>query len=90
MIGFYNNNVGIYTPQMRTLETYVTKNPSSTAARFLIGFLYLAQGHKAAAQTQLLRVLNAVPQDRITADLLTQAGGHVPESVARHKGEPRA
>jgi hypothetical protein len=87
LIGFYNNNVGIYTSQLRALETYVAKNPSSTAARFLIGFHYFAQGYQAAAQTQLLLVVNAVPQDRITADLLTQAGGRVPESVARRLKE---
>ncbi len=87
LIGFYNNNVGTYTSQLRALEAYVTKNPSLTAARFLVGFHYLAEGHKDAAQTELLPVVNAVPQDRITADLLTQAGGHVPESVARQLKE---
>ena len=87
LIGFYNNNVDVYTTQLRALEAYVTKNPSSAAARFLLGFHYLAEGHKAAAQTELLQVVNAVPQDRITADLLTQAGGRVPENVARQLKE---
>jgi tetratricopeptide (TPR) repeat protein len=89
LIGFYNNSVDAYTSQLRALEAYVAKNPSQDAARFLLGFNYLAEGHKAAAQTQLLRVVNAVPQDRITADLLIQAGGRVPDNVARQlKGNP--
>jgi hypothetical protein len=87
LIGFYNNNGDVYTSQLRALETYVGKNPSMTAARFLLGFHYLADGFKTAAQTELLPVVNAIPQDRITADLLTQAGGHVPESVARKSKE---
>jgi cytochrome c-type biogenesis protein CcmH/NrfG len=90
LIGFYNNKGDVYTSQLRALETYVGKNPSLTAARFLLGFHYLADGFKAAAQTELLPVVNAIPQDRITADLLTQAGGRVPESVAQHvKDNPR-
>jgi tetratricopeptide (TPR) repeat protein len=87
LIGFYNNDVSVYTSQARALEAYVTKNPSLSGARFLLGFHYLAQGFQDAARTELLPVVNAVPQDRITADLLTQAGGHVPESVARQLKE---
>jgi tetratricopeptide (TPR) repeat protein len=87
VMGFYNNNVDAYTTQLRALEAYVVKNPSSAAARFLLGFHYLAEGHKAAAQTEFLQALNAFPQDPITADLLTQAGGHVPDSVERQLKE---
>ena len=88
LIGFYDNKVGTYASQMGSFgQAHLTKNPSSTAARFLLGFHYLAEGHKDAAQTQLLAVVNAVPPDRITADLLVQAGGRVPESVAQRLKE---
>ena len=87
LIGFYNNSVAAYTSQLRDLEAYVRRNPSSAPARFLLGFHYLAEGHKPAAQTELLQAVNAVPHDPITADLLTQAGGRVPESVARQLKE---
>ena len=90
LIGFYNNDASAYTTQLRALESYITKNPSSMAARFLLGFHYLAEGYKNAAQTELLAVVNAVPQDRISADLLVQAGGHVPENVAQKLKENAA
>jgi tetratricopeptide (TPR) repeat protein len=87
IMGFYNNNVELYTVQLRLLEAYVVKNPSLAPARFLLGFHYLAEGHKPAAQKEFLQALNAVPQDPISADLLTQAGGKVPESMARQLKE---
>jgi tetratricopeptide (TPR) repeat protein len=90
LIGFYNNDASAYTSQLRALESYITKNPSSMAARFLLGFHYLAEGYKDAAQKELLAVVNTVPQDRISADLLVQAGGHVPENVAQKLKENAA
>jgi hypothetical protein len=87
LIGFYNNNVDAFAGQIRDLEDFAVKNQKSIPAHFLVGFLYLSEGHKDAAQHQLLLALEAAPQDRIAADLLTQAGGRIPESVARRLRE---
>lgn len=84
LIGFYSD-VGPYTQQLRALEAAAEKNPSSADDKFLLGFLYLTQGNRDAAQIPLLGALTIVPQDRIAADLLTRAGGQVPENIARQQ-----
>jgi tetratricopeptide (TPR) repeat protein len=82
LIGFYNNGVEAYTTKLRDLESYVTKNPTQAPARFLLGFQYLAMGHKDAARMELEEVVRTVPRDPIAGELLTQAGGHPPQNVA--------
>jgi tetratricopeptide (TPR) repeat protein len=81
---FYGN-VDTYTTQLRALEEFVSENPSSPEGRFLLGFQYLIEGHRDAAQSQLLQAVNLAPQDRVAAELLTQAGGKVPENIIRQQ-----
>ncbi len=76
-----------YTEQLRALEKAVNENPKSPENRFLLGFLYLIADHREAAQTQLLKALQLTPKDPIAAQLLTDAGGTVPEDIANQLKE---
>jgi thioredoxin-like negative regulator of GroEL len=73
----------IYTKQLRALEKFVSEKPSSAEGRFLLGFQYLMEGHRDAAQNELLLGLKVAPRDRIAAQLLKDAGGTVPEDIAK-------
>jgi hypothetical protein len=85
--GFYDK-VEPFTTQLRTLEKEVADHPSSPTSRFLLGFLYLTEGHKEAAREQLLRALTLVPQDRVAANLLVAAGGQIPADIAKKLAKP--
>lgn len=66
-----------YTEQLRKLEKFVTEHPSAAEGRFLLGFQYLAEGHKHAAADQFALAVKLVPQDTIAAKLLAQQGGAI-------------
>jgi tetratricopeptide (TPR) repeat protein len=76
-----------YEKQLRALEQFVGKNQAAPEARFLLGFHYAMAGHREAAQQEFLAALNAVPEDTLTADLLTHVGGRVPADIARRQSE---
>ncbi len=82
VLSIYNDNVTAYTEQLRALEKYVRDNLSSPAGRFLLGFQYMIDGHKAVASDQLLEALQLAPRDSIAAQLLTIEGGTVPANIA--------
>ena len=82
-------NVETYTRQVRALEKFRAQNPLAVEGRFLVGFLYAVDGHKAAAQAELLAALKAVPQDTVAAKLLTIEGGQVPPDIARIQKESK-
>ena len=71
------------------LEKFRAQNPFAVEGRFLVGFLYAVDGHKAAAQAELLAALKAVPQDTVAAKLLTIEGGQVPPDIARIQKESK-
>jgi tetratricopeptide (TPR) repeat protein len=71
LIGLYNNPE-TYTQQLRALETHVSQNPKSAAARFVLAYHYLTQGHPEAAADQLKEVVALQPRDQLSAQLLGQ------------------
>lgn len=60
-----------YTRGLRALESYVGRNPSAKAARFLLAYHYLMLHQKAAARHVLKRVVALQPRDQLAASLLT-------------------
>jgi thioredoxin-like negative regulator of GroEL len=72
-----------YTEQLRALEKYVRDKPATPEGRFLLGFQYVMAGHPEAAQNEFLRALKLTPKDRLAAQLLKEAGGTVPEDIAK-------
>ncbi|MEN6449693.1 MAG: tetratricopeptide repeat protein [Thermoguttaceae bacterium] len=76
-------DVGPYTDQLRALEKYVRENSASPEGRFILGFQYMLTGHRDEANPQFLLALEASPQDRLAAELLTRVGGQVPPDIAR-------
>lgn len=65
----------IYTRQLRALEAYRNEHPDSAAARFVLAYHYLVAGHHDAAASQLERVVELEPQDRIARQILESLGG---------------
>jgi hypothetical protein len=71
MIGLYPS-IDLYTSQLRKLEAFVAANPKSTAARFVLAYHYLTQGHIEVAVGQLKQVVALAPQDTLSAQLVKQ------------------
>jgi tetratricopeptide (TPR) repeat protein len=71
MVGLYPN-VDVYTQQLRALEGYIHQNPKSAAARFVLAYHYLTQGHNDAALGQLKEVVKLAPGDTLSAQLIKQ------------------
>ncbi|HEV3415261.1 MAG TPA: hypothetical protein VG056_00530 [Pirellulales bacterium] len=80
--GFYND-VDRFTSQLRPLEKFVREHPKDASGQFLVGFLYMAIGHRAEAQEHLAQVVDQMPKDRIAQNLLGEVGGQVPTTASR-------
>ncbi len=75
--GIYQN-VDAYTRDLRTLEAYVRQHPKAPDARFLLGFQYMIDGHRDAAQAEFAQAVKLEPKDRLAEKLLTENGGAPP------------
>jgi hypothetical protein len=71
MIGLYPDP-GVYTQQIRALEAYRNAHPEQPAARFLLAYHYVTQGHDKAAIDELRAVVRNQPNDTVSAHLLEQ------------------
>jgi tetratricopeptide (TPR) repeat protein len=65
----------VYTEQLRALEQYRDQNPTSAAARFVLGYHYLTQGHTDAALAQFREVARLQPNDQLAAQLVQLLSG---------------
>ena len=73
LAGFYQNDVDVFTSQLRALEAYVPQSdPSSPDGRFLAGYAYLMMGFRQLARDQFAAVVKFVPQDKLAAQLIDQ------------------
>ncbi len=71
LIGLYGDPE-TYTQQLRALENYCSQHTQSAAARFVLAYHYLTQGHAEAAVGQLKFVSSLQPKDQLTAQLIQQ------------------
>lgn len=62
----------VYTNQLRALENYCNTNPDSAAARFVLAYHYLTEGHTDAAVDMYRQVVKLMPSDTLSAKLLRQ------------------
>jgi tetratricopeptide (TPR) repeat protein len=62
----------VYTQQLRALEAFVSQNPSSAAAHFVLAYQYLTEEHPEAAVVELKSVTGLQPKDTLSAQLLQQ------------------
>ncbi|WP_145952252.1 tetratricopeptide repeat protein [Paludisphaera borealis] len=83
LIGLYPS-IDVYTPQLRALEEYGSANPNSAAARFVLGYHYLTQGHTEAAIGEFKDVTLLQPSDKLSAQIVAQLSG------SQEPGEPSA
>jgi tetratricopeptide (TPR) repeat protein len=91
MIGLYPD-VDTYTRQLRALESYVTQNPQSAPARFVLAYHYLTAGHVDSAIGQLRRVVQLQPRDTLSAQLLQtlERAGQPAQAAAPGAAQPAA
>jgi tetratricopeptide (TPR) repeat protein len=61
-----------YTQQLRALESYCNQNTQSAAPRFVLGYLYLTEGHPESAVKQFQFVSSLQPKDQLSAQLVQQ------------------
>jgi tetratricopeptide (TPR) repeat protein len=76
-------DVETYTGQLRKLEAYISANPRSAQARFVLAYQYLCQGHDDNAVAQLKQVVKLQPGDTLSAQLIARSqpsGGTQPAS----------
>jgi tetratricopeptide (TPR) repeat protein len=78
-----------FTKQLRQLESDARQHPQDVHAQFLLGFLYMTMGYRAEAQEHLAQVVQQMPNDRLAANLLSEAGGQVPATASR-SNEPQS
>ena len=69
MSGLYPS-IDTYTEQLRALETYVKQNPKAPDGHFVLAYHYLTAGHTDAAANQLKHVVELVPADQVSKQLL--------------------
>lgn len=74
-------SVDVYTQQLRALEAYRDQHPDSAAARFVLAYHYLAQGHKDDALTQLQQVVRLQPNDPLAAQLVKVLSEEAPAAL---------
>jgi tetratricopeptide (TPR) repeat protein len=80
LYGFYDYKMPQFSAQFRALEDYVRQNPSSSDARFLLGYehLILGQADMAHAQMSIAAVLepvDVVPMSMLARDGVEIVGG---------------
>jgi hypothetical protein len=68
MISLYPS-ADVYTGQLRSLEAFSQKNPSSASAHFVLAYHYLSQGNNDDAVGQFQRVVQLQPSDTLSAKL---------------------
>ena len=73
LISVYSNPES-FTDQLRELERYCRDQPDSAAARFVLGYMYLTEGHTDAALNQFQRVAALQPKDQVSAQLAARLG----------------
>jgi thioredoxin-like negative regulator of GroEL len=71
LIGLYPN-VTVYESHLRALERFVTANPQSASARFVLAYQYLTEGFFDQAANVLRHVVALKPDDTLSAKLLEQ------------------
>jgi hypothetical protein len=87
LYGFYGR-LEPFVQQLRIMEKQARDNQNSPEVHALLGFIYLMEGYRWEAQDMFVRTLQLAPNDRIAAELLTQAGGAVPMGIERQLPQP--
>jgi tetratricopeptide (TPR) repeat protein len=70
MIGLYPSE-DVYEKQLQALETYVRTNPNVPEGHFVLAYQYMTAGHPDAAAEQFQRVVQLVPNDDVSKQMLT-------------------
>jgi hypothetical protein len=81
LIGLYPD-VDVYTTQLRALEAYCDAHTDAAAARFVLGYHYLTQGHVEPAATVFKQVVALMPSDTLSAKLSRQLEPPTDQAVA--------
>lgn len=79
MIGLYPSS-DVYTGQLRKLENYVSGNPDSADAHFVLGYHYMVGGFLDEAYQMFDRVTQLQPADSVARQLRDLAANSLPSS----------
>jgi tetratricopeptide (TPR) repeat protein len=66
-------DIATYTGQLRKLEAFISANPRSAHARFVLAYQYLCEGHDENAIAQLKQVVKLQPGDTLSAQLVARS-----------------
>jgi tetratricopeptide (TPR) repeat protein len=77
MVGFYRSS-DTYAQQLRKLEDYVSGNPESAGAGFLLGYHYMVSGFLEEAYQVFDRVVELEPGDQVARQLRDLARDSIP------------
>jgi len=86
LYSFYNNNMGLYTSHLRSLEAYVRQYPLLADSRFLLGYQYLVLGHFGPAREQFAAAVQLATSDRLASNMLAEADNRERTTVATRPG----
>jgi len=70
MIGLYPSEE-VYEGQLHALETFVRQNPNAPDGHFVLAYQYMTAGHPDAALEQYERVVQLVPNDNVSRQMLS-------------------
>lgn len=82
--------IGLYTTQLRALESAVKQNPQDGAGHFLLAYHYMSEGYPDAAAKQLQQVIELVPSDQVAANLLKMTSPQQPTGSSETIPQPSA
>jgi tetratricopeptide (TPR) repeat protein len=93
LYGFYDYKMPLFSAQFRALEDYVRQNPSSSDARFLLGYEHLILGQTDMAHAQMsiaavLEPVDVVPTSMLARDGVEIVGGQrlLTENMQKREG----
>ncbi len=93
LYGFYDYKMPLLSAQFRALEDYVRQNPSSSDARFLLGYEHLILGQTDMAHAQMsiaavLEPVDVVPTSMLARDGVEIVGGRrlLTENMQKREG----
>jgi tetratricopeptide (TPR) repeat protein len=87
MIGLYPSEA-VYESQLHALEAYVRQNPNAPDGHFVLAYQYMTAGHPEAAAEQYQQVLQLVPNDSVSRQMLSLLTG--PDDQQAAAAEPPA
>jgi tetratricopeptide (TPR) repeat protein len=93
LYGYYNYNMPMFSKQFKSLQEFVRQNPSSSDARYLLGYQHLILGQEELGHAQMaiaavLEPIDVVPTSMLARDgvEIVQGQRQLTENMPRQEG----